>query len=116
MQREPSLRDLQDALAAQQTQLAPGSILLVRTGWMGAASLRASDAQKKAMAPLGALTACVSRRTARWSDGCGTATSLPSGTDCPAVEPWPWAFTDEGALHYRTLSLLGLPLGEQFGG
>src|SRR6202042_3682827 len=36
------------------------------------------------------------------------------GTDCPAVEPWPWDFKDDGALHYRTLSLLGLPLGEQF--
>jgi hypothetical protein len=36
------------------------------------------------------------------------------GTDCPAVEPWPWDFRDNGALHYRTLSLLGLPLGEQF--
>ena len=36
------------------------------------------------------------------------------GTDCPAVEPWPWDFKNEGALHYRTLSLLGLPLGEQF--
>jgi hypothetical protein len=36
------------------------------------------------------------------------------GTDCPAVEQWPWDFRNEGALHYRTLSLLGLPLGEQF--
>ena len=36
------------------------------------------------------------------------------GTDCPAVEPWPWDFSDEGALHYRTLCLLGLPIGEQF--
>ena len=36
------------------------------------------------------------------------------GTDCPAVEPWPWDFKDEGALHYRTLSMLGLPIGEQF--
>src|SRR5262245_5340775 len=45
-----SLADLQDALAAQKTRLAPGSILLVRTGWMGA-YVGASDAQKKAMAP-----------------------------------------------------------------
>jgi len=36
------------------------------------------------------------------------------GTDCPAVEPWPWDFKNEGALHYRTLCLLGLPIGEQF--
>ena len=36
------------------------------------------------------------------------------GTDCPAVEAFPSDFTDEGILHYRTLPLLGLPLGELF--
>jgi kynurenine formamidase len=36
------------------------------------------------------------------------------GTDCPAVEPFPFEFSDEGALHYRALPLLGLPLGELF--
>ena len=36
------------------------------------------------------------------------------GTDCPSVESWPWDFRDVGALHYRTLPLVGLPLGEQF--
>ena len=35
-------------------------------------------------------------------------------TDCPAVEPLPTDFLDEGALHYRALPLLGLPLGELF--
>jgi kynurenine formamidase len=36
------------------------------------------------------------------------------GTDCPGVEAFPFDFTDEGALHYRALPLLGLPLGELF--
>ena len=36
------------------------------------------------------------------------------GTDCPAVEAFPFNFMDEGALHYRALPLLGLPLGELF--
>jgi kynurenine formamidase len=108
-----TLRDLQDALAAQQTQLAPGSILLVRTGWMGAYQA-ASDAQKRAMAPLEALTACGIEATSAMVGWLWDSRVAAIGTDCPAVEPWPWAFTDEGALHYRTLSMLGLPLGEQF--
>jgi hypothetical protein len=36
------------------------------------------------------------------------------GTDCPGVEAFPFNFADEGALHYRALPLLGLPLGELF--
>jgi hypothetical protein len=66
------------------------------------------------MAPLNKLKACgvdASRDMVAWLwDNCVAAI----GTDCPAVEPWPWDFKDDGALHYRTLSLLGLPLGEQF--
>jgi hypothetical protein len=30
------------------------------------------------------------------------------------VEAFPFNFMDEGALHYRALPLLGLPLGELF--
>src|SRR5205085_2007325 len=52
-----SLTDLKDALAAQRTKLEPGSILLVRTGWLGA-YLASSDEQKEAMAPLDQLKAC----------------------------------------------------------
>jgi kynurenine formamidase len=108
-----TLKDLRDALAAQKTQLAPGSILLVRTGWMGAYQA-ASDEQKKAMAPLEALTACGIEATSAMVGWLWDSRVAAIGTDCPAVEPWPWAFKDEGALHYRTLSMLGLPLGEQF--
>lgn len=108
-----SLDDLKNALKAQHTELKPGSILLVRTGWMGA-YLKASAEQKRAMAPIDKLKACGvddSREMVAWMwDNCVAAI----GTDCPAVEPWPWDFKDNGALHYRTLSLLGLPLGEQF--
>lgn len=108
-----SLDDLKDALKAQKTELKPGSILLVRTGWMGA-YLRAPAEQKRAMAPLDKLKACgidASREMVAWLWDNRVAAI---GTDCPAVEPWPWDFKDHGALHYRTLSLLGLPLGEQF--
>ena len=46
-----SLADIRDALKAQGTRVKPGSILLVRTGWMGA-YLGASEERKKEMAPL----------------------------------------------------------------
>jgi kynurenine formamidase len=108
-----TLDDLKNALKAQRTELKPGSILLVRTGWMGA-YLKSSADEKRAMAPLNKLKACgveATREMVAWMwDNCVAAI----GTDCPAVEPWPWDFKDDGALHYRTLSLLGLPLGEQF--
>jgi kynurenine formamidase len=108
-----SLDDLKEALKAQNKELKPGSILLVRTGWMQA-YLGASQQAKREMAPMGKLKACGiddSRETVAWLwDNCVAAI----GTDCPAVEPWPWDLKDPGALHYRTLSLLGLPLGEQF--
>jgi kynurenine formamidase len=108
-----SLDDLQQALKAQVTELKRGSILLVRTGWMPA-YLAASAQQKREMAPLDRLKACGiddSREMVAWLWDSRVAAI---GTDCPAVEPWPWDFKDPGALHYRTLSLLGLPLGEQF--
>src|SRR5262249_10909315 len=108
-----SLDDLKEALVAQGTELKPGTILLVRTGWMQA-YLAASKEQKAAMAPIDALTACGiddSREMVEWFWDNRLAAV---GTDCPAAEPWPWAFKNEGALHYRTLCLLGLPIGEQF--
>lgn len=108
-----SLDDLKGAIAAQKAELRPGTIVLVRTGWMPA-YLAATAEQKRDMAPLEKLKACgidPSREMVAWLwDNCVAAI----GTDCPAVEPWPWDFKDDGALHYRTLSLLGLPLGEQF--
>lgn len=108
-----TLDDLKNALKAQNMELKPGSILLVRTGWMGA-YLASSPEQKRTMAPLDKLKACGvegSREMVEWLWDNRVAAI---GTDCPAVEPWPWDFKDNGALHYRTLSLLGLPLGEQF--
>ncbi len=108
-----SLQDLKDAIKTQGGQLKPGSVLLVRTGWLQA-YLKATPEQKSAMAPMKALKACGiedAREMVAWLWDNRVAAI---GTDCPAVEQWPWDFRNEGALHYRTLSLLGLPLGEQF--
>jgi kynurenine formamidase len=107
------LDDIKRALKAQRTKVEPGSILLVRTGWLGA-YLKASDDQKKEMAPLTALKSCGVEPSSALCEWLWDNRFAAIGTDCPAVEPWPWNFKDEGALHYRTLSLLGLPLGEQF--
>ena len=105
-----SLEDLQGALKAQGTQLKPGGILLVHTGWMQA-YLKAPADQKREMAPIKALKACgieASREMAAWLWDNRVAAI---GTDCPSVESWPF----EGyTLHTWALPLAGLPLGEQF--
>jgi len=108
-----SLDDLVGALDAQRTTLKPGSIVLVRTGWI--AAYRGSSAEaKRAMAPLHALRACGIEASSRLVGWLWDHRVAAIATDSPAVEPWPWSFQDEGALHFRALSLLGLPLGEQF--
>lgn len=108
-----TLDDLKGALAAQNTKLEPGSVLLVRTGWMEAYEA-SSDAEKKAMAPMDKLKSVgvePSRELVEWLWNNRVAAI---GTDTPAAEPWPWNLTDGNALHHRALPLLGLPLGEQF--
>ncbi|HXW83352.1 MAG TPA: cyclase family protein [Candidatus Binataceae bacterium] len=107
------LSDLKAALETQKTALRPGSILLVRTGWLGA-YLKASAEDKKKMAPLEGLKSCGLEDSSALVGWLWDSRVAAIGCDCPAVEPWPWDFRDEGALHYRTLSMLGLPLGEQF--
>ncbi len=108
-----TLGDLQGALAAQGTALHPGTILLIRTGWMQAYR-NAPESEKQSMASLRGLKAAgldPSRELVEWFWDNRVAAV---GTDCPACEPWPWDPDDPGALHYRTLALLGLPIGEQF--
>ena len=108
-----TIEDLTGALEAQGTAVTPGSILLVRTGWMQA-YLGASPEQRQGMGTMKGLKACgldPSRELVAW---CWDHRVAAVGTDCPACEPWPWDPNDPGALHYRTLALLGLPIGEQF--
>src|SRR6202041_2085212 len=106
------LVDLQGALKAQGTVLKPGSIVLIRTGWMQA-YVKANAAEKAAMASLEGLRACGIESSSALMEWLWDNRVAAVGTDCPAVEPWPWDFKNEGALHYRTLCLLGLPIGEQ---
>ncbi len=108
-----SLDDLKETAIADGVELKPGTILLIRTGWMQA-YLAASPADKAAMAPLEGLKACGIEDSSAMVEWFWDHRVAAVGTDCPAVEPWPWDFKNEGALHYRTLCLLGLPIGEQF--
>ena len=108
-----TVAELEGALQAQGATLKPGSILLVRTGWMEAYE-KCDDAQKQAMASFASIKSIgiePSRETAAWLWNHRVAAI---GTDCPGVEPLPMDLGDEGLLHYRALPLLGLPLGELF--
>ncbi len=105
--------ELERALEAQRTQLTPGSVLLVRTGWMEAYEHCSEErkASMKAFENVRSIGLEPSRESVAWLWDHRVAAL---GTDCPAVEPMPFERSDEGALHYRALPLLGLPLGELF--
>ncbi len=108
-----TLDELKGALQLQGTTLKPGSILLVRTGWMEAyeSSPQEHKSSLSTFAGVVAIGIEASRELAAWLWDHRVAAI---GTDCPAVEPMPCDFSDEGILHYRALPLLGLPLGELF--
>lgn len=108
-----TLDELQAALDAQGVALKPGTILLVRTGWMEEYE-KLTPEQKKAVAPFDKIQSAgveASRRIAAWLWDNQVAAI---GTDCPAVEALPMQLGDDNLLHYRALPLLGLPLGELF--
>ncbi len=108
-----TLDELKAVLDHQQTVLNPGTILLVRTGWMESYESASADA-KRDLAPMEKLSSIgieASREMVEWLWNNRVAAI---GTDCPSVEAFPFDFADENALHYRALPLLGLPLGELF--
>jgi kynurenine formamidase len=108
-----TLQELQAALAHQKSTLKPGTILLLRTGWMESYE-NATPEQKRDLAPMQTMKSSgieASREMVAWLWNNQVAAI---GTDCPGVEAFPFDFADEGALHYRALPLLGLPLGELF--
>ncbi len=108
-----TLAELKAALDAQGTTLTPGSILLIRTGWMESYEACSAE-QKSALAPMDRLRSIgieASREMVEWLWNSRVAAI---GTDCPGVEAFPFDFSDDRALHYRALPLLGLPLGELF--
>lgn len=109
-----TVEELKAALDAQGTTLKPGTILLVRTGWMEEYELCTAE-QKQAIARFDKLKSIgidPSREMVAWLWDNRVAAIA---TDSPVVEPFPANFPeDDGLLHYRALPLLGLPLGELF--
>lgn len=108
-----TLDEFKAALAAQNTKLQPGTILLVRTGWMEAYE-KCTPAEKQSMASFESIKSIgvdPSREMVQWLWDNRVAAIA---TDSPGVEPLPMNLADEGLLHYRALPLLGLPLGELF--
>jgi len=110
---EYSLDELKSALAWQGTTLKPGSVMLVRTGWMEAyANLPA--AKRKSFANFGEVTAIGVERSKALVGWLWDNRVAAIGCDNPAVESLPFSLSDEGALHFLALPLLGLSLGELF--
>ncbi|HEX5226875.1 MAG TPA: cyclase family protein [Bryobacteraceae bacterium] len=108
-----TLKELQAAIAHQGSTLKPGTILLLRTGWMESYEALTLE-QKRSLAPMEKMQSPgieATREIVAWLWNNRVAAI---GTDCPAVEAFPSDFSDEGILHYRALPLLGLPLGELF--
>jgi len=108
-----TLDELKAALDEQGVTLKPGTVLLVRTGWMEHYETCTPE-EKREMSPMANLKAIgiqPSRELVAWLWDNRIAAI---GTDCPGVEPQPLNLMDEGLLHYRALPLLGLPLGELF--
>jgi kynurenine formamidase len=108
-----TLEEMKAALEHQGSTLKPGTILLVRTGWMESYEKLGAD-DKRSMAAMDKMRSAgieASREMVAWMWNHQVAAI---GTDCPAVEAFPADFGDEGILHYRALPLLGLPLGELF--
>jgi len=108
-----SLDELKAALAAQGTTLKPGTILLVRTGWMEEYE-RLTPEAKAALAPVDKIKSIGVERSRDLVAWLWDNRVAAIGTDCPAVEPFPFSFGDQAPLHFRLLALLGMPLGELF--
>ena len=107
------LEELLACLEAQGVALKPGTIILVRTGWMEEYE-KCTAEEKEAIAPFEKIQSVgleASRRMAEWLWDNRVAAIA---TDCPGVEALPMELGDENLLHYRALPLLGLPLGELF--
>jgi kynurenine formamidase len=114
MERETiTLADLKGALEAQGTTLKPGTILLVRTGWMESYE-RCTPEQKGALSSFANVKAIGIEATREMVAWLWDQRVAAIGTDSPGVEPLPADFSDPGILHYRALPMLGLPLGELF--
>jgi len=104
-----STAELKAAAHEYQVKLKPGTILLVRTGWMQA-YLKTSEEERRREAPRRKSIGV--ERSAELMEWLWDNRIAAIGSDCPGVEPTP--IEGKGILHHRALFLMGLPLGEMF--
>lgn len=101
---------LDAALARQGMTIERGDLVMVRTGWLS--WLRAIPPERRAELGNVGTMACVGlapgRETAGWIWDHGVAAVA---ADNPALEALPMT-REDGVLHRRILSLLGVPIGE----
>ena len=102
--------DLRDVAAAQGVEISPGDILCIRFGWLdgfqdATGETRARLAKEPCWAGLSARA-----ETAQYLWDLGIAALA---CDNPSVEVQPGNRND-GYLHHRLLTMLGMPLGELF--
>lgn len=110
--------DLLDEVAQSQgNHLAPGDIVVVRTGWMGWYLAQSAEERMRWHGKVGANEhpfACPglesSRDTVAWLWNHRIAAIV---ADNPAIEVMPVS-RRAGFLHYRLIPLLGMPLGEMW--
>jgi len=109
-----TLEEIKAALSEQAGRITPGSMLLVRTGWLE--TLQALSVEERRtiaaqrMPPVIGLEP--SREMAAWLWDNRVAAL---GVDNTSVEPLPMRRDAEGrSFHERALPMLGLPLGEIF--
>lgn len=108
---------LDDALAAQGTQLRDGDLLLLRTGWAQWYSEDASTSEREHVRAAKSCTGLAQTHEAiEWfaDHRIALAASDTFALEClPAVSGSPFgADTDHGMMHQDLIALLGLPIGE----
>ncbi len=125
---EITVDDLRATLDAQGTEVLPGDLLLVRTGWLN--WYRGLDAPGRDQVAETVLSgACGLRRGRATAEGLWNLHVAAVAADNPALEVMPfgswdpdraatWQEDPEAAadtmLHFSLLGLLGLPIGELF--
>jgi kynurenine formamidase len=99
---------LDAVLAAQHSDVQPGDVLLVRTGWLAWLRGLSADAELENVGSMSCVGLDPSARMAEWLWDQQVAAVA---ADNPALEALPMS-REDGLLHRRILALLGMPIGE----
>lgn len=110
---EYKLAEFEAALKWQGTVMKPGSIVLVRTGWMEAYE-RATPEMKEVLSHMETVQAMGVDRSREMAAWLWNHRVAAIAADNPAVETMPVSLDNVDAMHYWALPLMGLPLGELF--